>query len=549
MYFRYFNSYPSIFRASQSVYLKEILDFIISSFKIEYIGIFLTTLLLEIILLTFHKKDFHRPSNKIIFSSLTFLFLTIFLVGTYTVDKGGIYPAITRVSFNEVISQKRGEKRKIQMKNEIESMKEDGLTNPIYKKLMTKNKHQNQYTGIYQGKNLLVIQIEGLQNIVLNHKYNGEEITPFLNQLIGKQGRGFYFTNYFQMLGLGNSSDAEFVSIHSIYPNTRGSCYEQYSDLDLYGLPKICNDKGYYTLGMHGNTGSFYKREENYPKVGFKDVKLGEDFTQDEIILMGLSDKSFFRQSIEYINHQVPEPYFAFMVTLSSHTPFNIDPKYHEIPILPEDQDTIWGNYINGIRYLDRSLQYLFEELEERGMLDNTVIAMYGDHHAMSIADPQNIQSMNQYLGREYRFDDMMNIPLIIYCKEAETLEIKDNIGSHLDFLPTILNLMGWTDVSTPMFGVDLLDEKESANHIVPEQTYMLKGSFITDDWIFEISRDGVFKHSNLWDRKTGKKLDVSQAKDLSNQVIEEIDFCQSLLDLDMGRELIKLSKITNEEK
>lgn len=135
---------------------------------------------------------------------------------------------------------------------------------------------------------------------MVNKTYNGEEITPFLNSLVKSKG-SIYFDNYFELLGFGNTSDAEFVSMTSVYPTLDGQAYSVYKDKKTYGLPKIAKKMGYETIAMHGNTGKYYDREEIYKGFDFDKIYLGESYDQTDQVMMGLSDKSFFNQSFEFL--------------------------------------------------------------------------------------------------------------------------------------------------------------------------------------------------------------------------------------------------------
>ncbi|NMA87399.1 MAG: hypothetical protein GX968_08750, partial [Tissierellia bacterium] len=102
---------------------------------------------------------------------------------------------------------------------------------------------EGKYTGIGQGKNLIVIQVEALQNFVINRDYNGQEITPNLNKLLREQGI-LYFDKYYQLISRGNTSDAEFVTNNSLYPSADEPTYTQYGGNTFYGLPWILRDNG-----------------------------------------------------------------------------------------------------------------------------------------------------------------------------------------------------------------------------------------------------------------------------------------------------------------
>lgn len=399
---------------------------------------------------------------------------------------------------------------------------------PRYTEVFAKLKHKNAYTGIAAGRNIIVLQVEGLQNTFLGKEMGGKPMTPFLNGLRERKGV-VYVPDYMQMLGYGNSSDAEFVTLHSMYPYHKRPSFEEYATRDLYGLPMIAKDRGYSTIAMHGYTKTFYRRDLAYPHMGFGRVMLGEDYQQDEAIGMGLSDRSFFRQSLPVLRDLAAKgPFFAHMVTLTSHTPFEMPAAYR---VLPEGKwkGTMLGNYAQAIHYTDSCIAAFFSGLESAGLLQNTVVAIYGDHFALASSDPKNAQTMQQYLGRPYDFDDMMNIPLLIWVPGLGENVRVEVTGSQLDFLPTLLNLMGWNDVVAPIFGVDLLDASAKDNAVF-QQTHMLKGSFLTKDTLFEMNRSFDLSKSRVLDRKTRTPKDITAYYETVRRAHRMIDLSQGML-------------------
>lgn len=403
----------------------------------------------------------------------------------------------------------------------------------------------NDFTGLAKDKNIIFIQCESLQNAVVNRTYNGEEVTPFLNSLIKKQG-SIYFDNYFELLGFGNTSDAEFVSMTSVYPTLDGQAYSVYKDKKTYGLPKMAKKMGYETIAMHGNTGKFYDREEIYKDFDFDKIYLGESYDQTDQVMMGLSDKSFFNQSFDKIKEadKSDKKFFALMVTLTTHTPYNLPEGLREIPKEADDKTDFVYDYISCARYTDRAMEEFFHKLEKSGILDKAVIVIYGDHHAYTLNNTKNKESMERWLGREIDYDDMMNIPLLIHVPGFNKNITRHNVGSQVDLYPTILNLMGWDRKEIPTFGIDLLGwGKEIENNAVYPQTYLLKGSFITSDKVFEYSRDGVFENSRLIDRKTRNPLPLDEARKESDWAKICIDYCKNLMTNDNLIELVEKNK------
>ncbi len=477
LYYNYFGDFLIFSRFKQAELLNGVGDFFKAElFRPAFIFLYILTGLLVYLVLAgekyFSKKTFKVFSQPYLLYSILGLFALM--------------------SFSTVFAQA----------NEMYSMslksfkKEENIvdfldqTDDLSKVLFRNYGHRNIYTGLGAGKNILLIQVESLQNIFLGKTYKGKEITPFLNSLTNQAG-SIYFSNYHELLGFGNTSDAEYVSLHSSYPNTIDSSYKTYEGAKTFGLPLIAKDKGYQTLSFHGNTGTYYDRTRVHKEIGFDKSYFGEDFVIDEEILLGLSDKSFFEQSLPILKEADKNgPYFAFMITLTSHVPFDMPDEWRIFSSQAgKDKDSILYKYMDAIHYLDRQLEMFLKDMEDQGLLDNTLVGIYGDHFALKISNKEDNEAMTKYLGRPYSFHDMQNIPLIIKVPGLEKNIKCDQLGSQIDFLPSLLNLMGWNDEVVPMFGVDLLDRSLSYDNMVFPQTHLLKGSYYKNQVIFEKSR------------------------------------------------------------
>ncbi|MDR7869643.1 MAG: LTA synthase family protein [Tissierellaceae bacterium] len=391
---------------------------------------------------------------------------------------------------------------------------------------------EGKFTGFGKGKNLIVLQVEALQNFVINLNYNGQEITPNLNKLINDKS-SVYYNNYFQLLGRGNTSDAEFVTQNSLYPSMEEPTYTQYQDNTFYGLPWLLRDNGYTAWAFHGYEKEFWNREKAYVNQGFQRFISEEDYVFEEVLGFGIRDEDFLDQTIDYLKEldNIDEnPFYAFIITLSSHTPFMMPEEYHVLDIKPEHVDNMIGDYLQSIHYADKELGRFIDNLKKEGLYEDAVIALYGDHFAISTTQ-DDAALMKDIVGVDYDFDVMKNIPLVIHVPGEELGETISTIGSQLDFYPTIANIMGYDNTKGLVFGRDLTNYK-GRNYIAP-QTYMLKGSFIDEDVLFEISRDGIFENSRAIDRHTRKELDVEQFRQMSEDITKEIDKSNYILKKD----------------
>lgn len=417
--------------------------------------------------------------------------------------------------------------------------KEELLTQEDIIELKTRAKLKyGKHTGIGKGKNLIVIQVEALQDFVIGLEYKGQEITPNLNRFI-KDSSSIYYDQYYQLIGSGNTSDAEFVSHNSLYPTLGEPIYNKYTENTFYGLPWLLRDNNYTTWALHGYVKEFWNRDKAYVGQGFQRFISEEDFDFPVAIGFGLRDEEFFDQSVDFIKElkeSSDKPFYTFMVTLTSHTPFVIPEEYHELELEQELMDNMIGNYFQAIHYTDKHFGHFLERLKEEGLYDDTVIALYGDHFAIK-ADQEEATLLSDLLGMEYDYDEMMHIPLVIHVPGEDIKETISTVGSHLDFYPTIANIMGLDNEKGLVFGRDLTNY-DGETYVAP-QTYLPKGSFISRDILFEMSKDGIFEHSRAVNRITREEVDLEPLKDISEKLKLEIDKSTYILENDLLKDII----------
>ncbi len=359
------------------------------------------------------------------------------------------------------------------------------------------------YQGIAKGKNLIVIQVESLQNFVIGATYNGQVLTPNINALLGKDS--IYFNNFYANIGKGNTVDAEFTSLNSLYPVIDREAYSLYTSNTYNGLPWLMRNEGYSSLAIHGYEGSFWNRETAYPYQGFQEFYSQEDLKSDEIIGLGISDKSMFTQAIDILKKQ-QHPFFSFIVTLTNHHPYILPEEQSTIELLEKDKGTAFGQYLQTVAYTDAAIGQFIEQLKEAGLYDNTVIAMYGDHHGLNSNMDENYKTVSNFLGKSYDYDEMFKVPLIIHVPNSGVTDTIYTTGGQIDFLPTIANLYD-IDIPQPyILGRDLINTESG---FVAFTVYLFEGSFIKDNVMFEISREGLFEGSRAWNINSGEQLNI----------------------------------------
>ncbi len=369
-------------------------------------------------------------------------------------------------------------------------------------------KQTNEYTNIFNGKNVLVIHAESLQNFVINKKINGKEITPNLNKLINKS---LYFNNFYALDSVGTSSDSEFTFSTSLLPTNNGTVFINYWNRKYETIQKKFNDAGYYTFSMHANNGTFWNRNIMYNSLGYqKFYNYESDYIIDETIGLGLSDESFFRQSLVKLKeiNEKGQNFYGTLITLSNHTPFTNEGKdlsnfdvssYHydkNGKLIMDNylEGTILGSYIKSVHYADKALGEFINGLEKEGLLDNTVLIIYGDHDAkIKKSQFEYFYNYDRQTGKviekdslDYKVIDdidyelLRSVPFIIYSKDIEP-KVISKVSSMLDTFPTIANMFGFETKYT--LGSDIFDDSD--NIVV-----FPNGNWLTDKMYYDTKRD-----------------------------------------------------------
>lgn len=397
---------------------------------------------------------------------------------------------------------------------------------PVDKSLYTaESQADSEYYGIAEGRNVIILQVEAMQNFVIGAFYEGQEIMPNLNRLIANDS--FYFSNYYYQIGGGNTADAEFAVNNSLFAPESDAGYVKYTNNTYHGLPYLLKDNGYSGAhAFHNYIASFWNRETAYPNQGFDSFTSLEDFEQDDMFPMGLSDKSMFRQSMEQLV-TYEEPFYAFYVTVSSHHPYAIPLKDREIVLKPEDEGTLFGLYLQAMNYADRAIGEFIEQLDEAGLYENSIIAIYGDHYALANTDPENSTRVAALTDGQYSIFDVFNVPFIVNVPGMGFAETKTVAGGHIDVMPTLLCLLGIENDKTVMFGQNLL---EAETGFVCEQTHVAVGSFISDDVYFKKPYNNIKANYDAYSRADMSRLDPNLFAELSEYAANRIYDCAELL-------------------
>ncbi|WKA56371.1 LTA synthase family protein [Planococcus shixiaomingii] len=375
--------------------------------------------------------------------------------------------------------------------------------------------------GAAEGRNLIVVSLESMQTFPINNKVNGQTITPFMNELT-KDKDTIYFPNFYHQTGLGKTSDSEFLFENSLYPLSGGAVFFTHSGNTFNSLSERLGDKGYHTTVQHPNAKSFWNRDMMYESLKvdeFLDVDSFE-IGEGDAVNWGMKDIPFMEQSVEHMA-EMPQPFYSRLITLTNHHPFFLDEEDQFI----EEYDSVSGTvnrYFQTVRYMDESIETLFDELKAKGLYENSVIVMYGDHYGIS---ENHNEAMQQFLGKEitpYETAQLQRVPLFVHIPGYGEGHVNEEVGGQIDLRPTVLHLLGIKTTKDMQFGGDLFSEEHE------EFVIFRDGRFITDN--------NVYAGNVCYDRATGEESDLAECEPYIDQAMTELDYSESIINGDLLR-------------
>ena len=321
--------------------------------------------------------------------------------------------------------------------------------------------------GIAKGRNVIVIHLESFQQFLIDKKINGQEVTPFLNSLYHGQDT-YAFSNFFNQVGQGKTSDAENMLETSTYGLSQGSLFATLgNDNTFQAAPAILKQRAGYTSAVfHGNVASFWNRNNVYKNLGYQyffDASYF-DTSGDKATGYGLKDKLLFTDSIKYLQH-LQQPFYVKYLTVTNHFPFDLDDedKDSNFTTTNTGSSTV-DNYFVTAHYLDQSLQEFFSYLDKTGLAKKSIIMIYGDHYGISNSENKNLASVLGKNADDWTdFDNvqMQRVPLMFVIPGSGGHGgIYSTYGGEIDVLPTLLHLLGISTKRYIQFGTDLFSSQ-----------------------------------------------------------------------------------------
>jgi len=321
--------------------------------------------------------------------------------------------------------------------------------------------------GAARGKNIIVVQVESLQDFAVNFRVGNQDVMPHLRQWTDDSVR---FTSVTDQTNEGRTSDAELTTMASLQPLDHGAAAFRYPGNHYVALPRVLADRGYQTLSAVAFEPGFWNRGVMHPSYGFRHTLFEPDFRLTEQIGWGLNDRDFLQQMLPHLT-TLQRPFLAWLITLSLHHPFEDFPAAHKVLKLGPLEGTSFGNYLHTMRFFDEALEDFKVALAKNGLLDASVMVVFGDHDAGFARDEAlaTLLGIGARGGAETAGNDVAaeaawvlndRVPLFIRAPGLRGVRVMP--AGQTDVAPTLLALAGIDPAPLPYVGRNLLGAADS---------------------------------------------------------------------------------------
>lgn len=366
---------------------------------------------------------------------------------------------------------------------------------------------KNEYTGMFKGKNLIVILAEAFDPIGVN-----EELTPTLYKLTHS---GFIFNNFYAPLFV-STIDGEFLQQTSLLPNTAGSNWSMKQSIgkDLpYTFGNLFKELNYKTIAFHNGGYKYYSRNLSVPNLGYsKFVACGNG--------LNINCKQWPQSDLEMMKKSIPmyideDKFMIYYITISGHLNYTkignmiVSKNWPLVKDLPYSD--ISKGYIATQIELDKSLEYLIEQLKSKGKLDDTVIVLCSDHYPYGL----ELNEINEVANPDRDNDfEKHRSNLIIWNSKLKTKEIA-TLSSNIDVLPTVLNLFEVNYDSRLYMGKDILSNDKERLVIFSNRSWISEQgryNFSTKQATLKLSKEYINKTNiDIYNRFKISKLIIDK--------------------------------------
>ena len=311
------------------------------------------------------------------------------------------------------------------------------------------NNEVNKYTGIFKNKNLIFVQLEGIDDWLLTEKD--------MPTLYGMLNNSFVFQNHYSYYnGGGSTFNSEFaVNTGFITPlSYTQNAYSFNKNSFPYSMANMFKNQDYVVNAFHMNSGEYYSRQTNYTNWGYDkyygllDINDYKDksYTLDRELINDVTfQEKMFSKDSKFVD---------YIITYSNHLPFtntkgvckllyDMEMDLDDTVNMGEESSSTFVQLTEEecirkqAHETDYMMELLLKKLTELNLIDDTVIVVFTDHYLYTVEDKT---ILDKYKNTS---NNLINkTPFFIWQNNMKRTNIKE-VTSQLNILPTTLNLFG----------------------------------------------------------------------------------------------------------
>lgn len=312
----------------------------------------------------------------------------------------------------------------------------------------------NEYTALFENKNVIVIMVESGSNLMLK-----EEYYPNIAKLYNG---GWTWDNYYSprnSCSTGNNEMSGMTGLYTIYNNCTANTYKNNTYFE--SMFNLFNNKGYNTNSFHDNYDEYYARTTIHKNMGsntfykLQDMHLKSEYAHKD----WASDEEMMEFYLKTLDERedTETPFMSWITTVTSHLPYSVPSVYNNehLKMFPEEIPLEVRRYMSKLKVVDNSLGILLDGLKERNLLEDTVIVLYCDHYPYALST----NNLNKVYDFDISIDGLTDqVPFIIYNSSLTNKHFKE-YTSYVNILPTVANLFNLDYDSRLYMGSDILDD------------------------------------------------------------------------------------------
>lgn len=314
--------------------------------------------------------------------------------------------------------------------------------------------YTNEYTGMFKDYNVIFLTAESFSQYCID-----KELTPTLYKMYSE---GFQFENFYSPAWGVSTTDGEYANLTGLIPKSGVWSFSQSAEQNIsfpFTLGEQARANGVEEVrAYHNHTYDYYDRDQYLTNLGYdysaigKGLDLGEDVWPN-------SDLKMMQQTVsDYVN---ADSFSVYYMTVSGHGEYSyntISERNAELVEHLDYSDEVKG-YLAANIELDRAMEYLLDELEKAGKLDNTLICLSDDHYPYALDEFNGLDELAGHTV-DTTFERYKNAWLLWSASMEEPVKVETQCSS-LDILPTLLNMLDLEYDSRTIIGTDVFGNKD----------------------------------------------------------------------------------------